>query len=263
MTAVISLLATNKGTGAQAEFTTPGTYSWTCPAGVFSVCVVCVGGGGGWAGNVTGSSHIGGGGGGLGYKNNISVTPGTSYTVVVGDGGVPTTSGGDSYFISTATVCGRGGRVDGTGGGYVGTGGGNGGYGGLVGNNANYSGGGGAGGYSGNGGNGAYADGSVALNTIGNPGAGGGGAGGANNQYYHDGGGVGIKGQGANGVSSATSYATSSGSMGIAPVGGGSSVAGLYGGGQGAYSSGKAGNGAVRIIWGSGRSYPSTNTGDV
>ena len=29
-----------------ALFTTPGTYSWTAPAGVTSVCVVCVGGGG-------------------------------------------------------------------------------------------------------------------------------------------------------------------------------------------------------------------------
>lgn len=30
----------------EAEFTTPGTYSWTAPAGVTSVCVVCVCGGG-------------------------------------------------------------------------------------------------------------------------------------------------------------------------------------------------------------------------
>ena len=43
---------------------------WT-PAGVTSVCVVAVGGGCG----------------GLGYKNNITVIPGNSYTVYVGGGG--------------------------------------------------------------------------------------------------------------------------------------------------------------------------------
>ena len=34
----------------QQAYTTPGTYSWTCPAGVYSVSAVCVGGGGGGAG---------------------------------------------------------------------------------------------------------------------------------------------------------------------------------------------------------------------
>ena len=34
-----------------------------------------------------GGGGVGGSGGGLGYKNNISVTPGNSYTVVVGTGG--------------------------------------------------------------------------------------------------------------------------------------------------------------------------------
>ena len=28
----------------QEEFTVPGTYSWTVPGGVTSVCVVCIGG---------------------------------------------------------------------------------------------------------------------------------------------------------------------------------------------------------------------------
>ena len=62
------------------------------------------GGAGGLYGGGTGASVIGGGamaGGGAGalaYANNISVTPGTAYTVVVGAGGVtagdPTSSGG-------------------------------------------------------------------------------------------------------------------------------------------------------------------------
>jgi hypothetical protein len=48
-------------------------------------------------------SHPGGGGGGLGYKNNITVVPGNSYTVVVGIcAGAPSSS-------SNATSVSRGG----------------------------------------------------------------------------------------------------------------------------------------------------------
>ena len=90
----------------QQAYTTAGTYTWVAPAGVTSVSVVAVGGGG--AGGI-GSSAIrdggGGGGGALAYKNSISVTPGTSYTVVVGAGGTTTGNviqdgnpGGLSYF---------------------------------------------------------------------------------------------------------------------------------------------------------------------
>ena len=64
----------------QEEFTTPGTYSWTAPAGVTQVSVVAIGGGGNGASS--NARERAGGGGGLGYKNNISVTPGQSYTVV-------------------------------------------------------------------------------------------------------------------------------------------------------------------------------------
>ena len=74
----------------QEAFTTAGTYSWTCPFGITSVSVVCVGGGGG--GNSAFVSegeyyYAGGGGGALAYANNISVTPGTNYAVIVGAGG--------------------------------------------------------------------------------------------------------------------------------------------------------------------------------
>lgn len=97
----------------QVLFDVPGTYSWIAPRGVTSVSVACVGGGGGGS-NV----GAGGGGGGAGYKNNIAVTPGQQYTVVVGAGGAggsgvttanPGADGGNSYFISTATVAGFGG----------------------------------------------------------------------------------------------------------------------------------------------------------
>jgi hypothetical protein len=62
-------------------YSTPGTYTWTAPAGVNNVSVVAVGGGGG------GTSYAGGGGGGLAFSNNTATTPGTGYTVVVGSPG--------------------------------------------------------------------------------------------------------------------------------------------------------------------------------
>ena len=251
----------------QAEYTSVGTYTWTAPAGVTAVSVVAVGGGGGATG--------GAGGGGLGWKNNISVTPGTGYTVVVGKGGdafVGKGNGGTSYFISTGTVAGYGGggapahqygyEVDGVGGSYVGDGGGNGGNGGAHPGgsyNANpYGGSGGAGGYSGNGGLGA-----TAGSNTGSAGNGGGGGGGGSNSmsFAGNGGGVGIYGQGASGGGGPAggSGATGSGGGGS----GGQSTYGRYGGG-GALSSNPGSTtdnyGAVRIIWGTGRAFPSTLT---
>jgi hypothetical protein len=245
--------------GEQA-YTTPGTFSWTAPAGVTSVSVVCVGGGG----NGSTASFGGGGGGGLGWKNNISVTPGQSYTVVVGN------SGETSYFSSTSIVAGYGGSTStgtsgGTGGSYTGDGGGNGGVGGVAGDANSRAGAGGAGGYSGNGGNGGSYSGGWTVSTAGTGGAGGGGG----NGYYSGrvgggGGGVGILGEGASGsgggfVSNSSGYRGQGGSGGE----GGSQIAtgGAYGGGGG-NESGSGGQGAVRIIWGGNRSFPSTNTAD-
>jgi hypothetical protein len=164
-------------------FTTPGTYEWLCPLGINSVSVVCIGAGGSGGGvNPTTRAGAGGGGGGLGWKNNIPVIPGKRYTVVVGAGGVSALNtpngaggnGGDSYFIDTTIVAGRGGTGGGhrnanpdapikfPGGEYVGDGGGRGGTGGAMGppatlpalapfwTGSNYAGGGGgAGGYGG------------------------------------------------------------------------------------------------------------------
>jgi hypothetical protein len=255
-----------------ATFTTPGTYSWTCPAGVTSVSVVCVGGGGARA---DGSS-----GGGLGYKNNISVTPGNSYTVVVGSGGVAGTTNGyvsngtDSYFINTSTV--KGGGATGTAGGtYTGDGGGNGG-------NSGYSlgGGAGAGGYSGNGGDGVGNGGSPAK--TGNAGSGGGGGSGGTGVAAGSwvmaaaGGGVGIFGQGASGSAgpagsfSPETIPSTGGGGGSGGTNGQStdtySNGGTYGGGGGTGGraggvwSGAGGGGAVRIVWpGATRQFPSTN----
>ena len=53
-------------------------------------------------------SDNGGGGGGLGYKNNIGVTPGQSYAVQVGNNG-QNAHGEPSFFVDAATVQGQGG----------------------------------------------------------------------------------------------------------------------------------------------------------
>jgi hypothetical protein len=274
----------------EALYTTPGTYSWTCPAGVTSVSVVAVGAGG--SGGYQWSSG-GGGGGGLGWKNSISVTPGNTYTVVVGDkGGIVANAtnnggqGGNSYFIDTTTVCGFGAGQGGTGssgtghgawgGGYSGDGGGVGGNGAAGGSWTH--GGGGAGGYTGNG----------ASRYNGTDATGGGGGAG---QYYSStygvgaGGGVGLYGEGPSGVT----YANGTGYGGRGGSGGGDGMAGetsitsspniwewsaqysttgnnqilggQFGGGGGGSGTSKGGGyggtGAVRIIWGSGLSFPS------
>lgn len=259
----------------QQAYTTAGSYTWIAPASVTSVSVVAVGAGGQGA-----SAGGGGGGGGLGYKNNITVVPASSYTVVVG---VP--NGGTSFFSDLSVVAGYGGSsvggtTGGSGGTYTGTGGGYGGNGaskvaGTASNGPSSGGGGGAGGYSGSGGNGGP-QGSSGAGT-GGGGGGGGGAGYGPPGYSGGGGGgggVGILGQGANGGGSANSnggYGGSGGSDGLyangyIDVGGGG---GAYGGGGGAgntLTSSTPGNGAagaVRIIWGTNRSFPSTNTGDM
>lgn len=220
-------------------YNTPGTYSWTAPVGVTSVSVVAVGAGS--RASQGGNLYNGGGGGGLGWKNNITVVPGTSYTVVVGAG---TSVNGHSYFIDTSTVAGFGGNVL-TGGSYVGDGGGNGGNGERGEQYVADGSGGGAGGYSGNGGNGSRNGG----------GAGTGGAAGGGG--FRSGGGVGIYGEGASGsaVGGGTGGRGGSGGQDASNSG---AVGGNYGGGATtAYYSG--GSGAVRIVWGPDRSFPTTS----
>lgn len=272
----------------QDAYTTAGSYSWVAPASVTSVSVVAVGGGGAGGGNCTAGGNnyggAGGGGGGLGYKNNITVTPGDSYAVVVGAGGTSPagqgqigTSGGSSSFNSTTVVatggtggC-RGFAGAPAGGSYSGTGvtgfvGGNGGSSTNPGATGNAAGGGGAAGYAGAGGCGARVSGTCRTN-----GTGGSGAGGVNGSTQGGGGGVGILGQGPSGA--AASAGGSSGAAGTVAVNGQAPrpSGGAYGGGgAGKYSSscnpsgGLGGVGAVRIIWpGTTRTFPSTSTGDV
>lgn len=274
-----SITAANQGS---QSYTTAGTYSWVAPAGVTSVSVVAVGGGGGGGSSMTFTDGGGGSGGGgeLRYKNNITVVPGNSYTVVVGAGASGQTpsgarqNGGCSTFATTTVVAkgGQGGSANsaGSGGsGGTGDGGGNGGAGFGSGGGAGGAGGGGAAGYSGNGGAGATPGGGSSAAPSG---GGGSGAGGAcpNSAYGLGGGGVGLLGQGASGGAAAVNVGGKGGSCGA----NGSTTGGAYGGGGGgarmsgicgspAYSGRAGAVGAVRIIWpGNTRSFPSTNAGN-
>ena len=285
----------------QEQWTTPGTYSWTCPDGVTSICAVAIGGGGGGGGTATGANAaggIGGTGGGLGYKNNISVTAGQSYTVVVGAGGASNGGvgqdggdGQDSYFIDATTV--KGGGAPGgksgnypnnqtyAGGDFVGDGGGTGGGAAAVvySGGSISSGGGGAGGYSGSGGRGGNSGTNASAGSGGAGGGGGGsfnGAGGGGGTWLegesNSGSGYPFSNPGYGGYGGSSQYVLLSknsgdnqGYPGTNSTGRGGD-GGKYGGGGGGDSTSnnggngsQGGSGAVRIIWGSGRSFPSTN----
>ena len=219
----------------QQAYTTAQSTNWVCPVGVTSISVVVVGGGGNKGGN-----GWNGAGGGLGYLNNISVTPGNSYPIVVGYGATTAQyNGATSSFNSPDVVAtgGAGGYNAPLGGTYSGTGV----LGGTGGQADSATGGGGAAGYAGNGGS----------SLAGAPAGGGGGGGGTGNL---GGGGVGILGQGASG-----------GVGGVGGSGGTSTTdgsGGIYGGG-GSDIAKTGGVGAVRIIWpGDVRQFPSTRTAD-
>jgi len=247
----------------QQAYTTRGVYTWVAPASVTSVSVVAVGAGAAGAGN-RGGTMYGGGGGALAYTNNISTTPGSSYTVkVAGCNGCGAFTYNASSFVCNPKAgnggCGSGLQGWGSTAGTViaGTGysGGTGRYGPFCGNAYGLGGGGGgAGGYSGVGGNGSTACG-TAFYSNGTNGSGGAGGGGG---VAGNGGGVGILGQGSSGTAGAGTISTVSNGT---PGSGGCGK--FYGGGGGGNGN-AGGNGAVRIIWpGTSRSFPSTCTGDL
>jgi len=284
-----------------STFTTAGTFTWVAPTGVTSIAAVAVGGGGHAAGRYKCGCYErprgGGGGGALAYANGISVTPGTSYTVVVGSGGQTNcAAGGQSYFNTTATVRangGSGGSVStftGGAGGTVGAGtGGSGGKGGDGSGNHSYAGagGGGAGGYAGNGGT-PLGSGSQSYGAEGGSGGAGGGGSQAATQACKGGGGgggVGIFGQGTSGAGYTCGAAQGHGPGGVGGNGGsggtngtngsqGSAggLGGTYGGGSGSvlnsttWQGNFGGGGAVRLVYcrcgvrGT-PSFPSTNVG--
>ena len=133
-------------------FTTVGSTTWTTPIGVTSVEYLVVAGGGG-GGNGYDNAGGGGGAGGMLLTGTINVTPGQSYTITVGDGGIgganarannAGTDGENSVFGSITALGGGKGQGSRTGGvagsaqvsnttaptGGAGSGGGNGGKGG-------------------------------------------------------------------------------------------------------------------------------------
>ena len=282
------LLGVGAGTAEGQVVLTNPTTSWTVPAGVESVSVVCIGAGGCGATN-------GAGGGALAYGNNISVTPGSSITVSIGaQNDTRSTNGGDTWFSADTVLKAQGGRwaqnLTSASSGSARTGGGTGGAGGV---DASFwssharGGGGGAGGYNGNGGNGGHQGfGTPNLNpaTAGGSDAAGGGGYSSFSSAACDGGG----GGGGSGLIG-TSSSSTGGSAGDSYVSAESDIksggdgqgnanhntvgrmsGGQYGGGSGGFGSSSCsedtfgGAGAIRIIWpGDSRSFPNTNCGDV
>jgi len=275
----------------QQAFTTAGTFSWTAPAGVTSVSVVAVGGGGGGSrGNTAGAggdsyfidnttvAGLGGKPGGAysgasgtirvgfgtggGYVGNGGGTGGTSYngvgTSFYGPGGAAGYSGngGDGGIGTGAPTCtlaagngsggGGGGSVWGSGGGVGILGEGASGAGSPLGavNGTGYARGGSSG-----------ADGIQYPNGTSYPpsytGAAYGGGGGGTYNIQGGGGGLGWKNNIT--VVPGQSYTVVVGAGGTRDPGVTGSV-GFCGPGAG---------GAVRIIWGAGRAFPATNTGNL
>ena len=158
-------------------FSSVGTTSWTVPPYVYKAKITVVGGGGGGGtGYTTGTTYAaGGGGGGGGSIGVFSITPGTSYTVVVGAGGGGGSSGSASSVTGTGiSIVGNGGSSGGPN--YAGAGGT------ASGGNINITGGVGnqpvETGYafiSGNGGNGVFVGTSVPAGSSANSNSGGGG----------------------------------------------------------------------------------------
>lgn len=256
------------------------------------------GGGLGWKNNIvvvpgTGYTVVVGAAGTKNAASQAASNGGDSYFI-----STSTVKGGGGLGTVNATG-GTGGTYTGDGGGN----GGNGGNYGAVGGNPYTGGGGGAGGYSGRGGqgqNGATENVSSVDQSplVASGGAGGGGAGGlgdgnANGNFggtAGGGGGVSVYGKGSTyGIdgSAGISY-TGLASYGLGGGGGskgtgghggqGAGLALCYGANGGTYGGGSSsgsnaglsgaqggtpGIGAVRIIWGPGRTFPSTNTGDV
>tara|TARA_X000001382_G_scaffold103711_1_gene78649 strand:+ start:63 stop:965 length:903 start_codon:yes stop_codon:yes gene_type:complete len=294
------LLGVGGSSGGQTEYTnnTHGSYTWVCPSGVTSISVVCIGAGGAGA-HSNESSRDGAGGGACAYKNNITVVPGTSYSVQTGQQGINNSSpagspsrldsqGGPSWFKNAngsyacfadggsgpeennkkgglASNCVGDGAYSG-GDGSSGSGGGYGGEGsGSNGGNGSQSGqrntnAGNGGGAGGNGGSGSAAGGGG----DGSPNGawiGAGGGGGGSHQNHRAGGG----GGGGN-IGTVTGNSTTGGGNGAYIWG---ALGGRWGGG-GSGTGGNGGNGgngnmgAVRIIWpGDTRQFPSTEVGDV
>ena len=285
--------ATTNAARGTIAYTSGGSYTWTAPAGVTSASAVAIAGGGSGAPGAclycpcTGSTRqyfgCAGGGGSLAYRNNMSVTPGSNYSITVSSSSSTSGASNDSIFSSLIHAVGgywfgvggsfyclgcthygggneyltdcTAGPGGGGAGGYSGAGagstpsGGSSGHGGN-GRNVTYS---TAGGGGGGGGTGIYGQGSSGSNgadgSSGSPGGkgGGGGSGGSS---------------GADGANGGGAFANSTGGTGGSYGGGGGGGGGKNTFYSGTYVRSTGAGGAVRIVWpGSSRSYPSTDVG--
>jgi hypothetical protein len=99
----------------------------TFPQGVYTINFLTVAGGGG--GGSAGGPGGGGGGGGGFIASSLSVTPGSTYTMIVGGGGGTNTTGTNSSITGVAIALGGGGGGAGQGNGAAGGSGGGGGSG--------------------------------------------------------------------------------------------------------------------------------------
>ncbi len=84
-------------------------YTYTVPAGVYSLQVE-VWGGGGRGGSRTSSGVCGGGGGGAYSRSVMAVTPGQVIPYSLGLGSSTTAAGGDAWFSSPSTLMAKGGN---------------------------------------------------------------------------------------------------------------------------------------------------------
>ena len=87
----------------QSNYTTAGTQTFTVPANVRYIGAVCIGGGGGGGQGLAQTNSSSSGGGGALTWANFPVTPGESFTVVIGVAGQSTgtatqTAGGASHI---------------------------------------------------------------------------------------------------------------------------------------------------------------------
>ena len=219
--------AATQVTAATVSFTSAGSTSWTAPAGLTTVTYLVVGGGGG--GGASQGYDYGGGGGGAGGVRSGShpITGGNSYTVVVGSGGVGSTTptyGGTSGSVSTFDT------ISGTGGGFGG---------GSSGPPSGWPGAGGSGGSGGGGGGATSGPGNEGPGNAGSytPVEGYPGAGNFPVRPYQGGGGGGAGAPGeSGGQRSPTNYGAGDGGDGVdlsATWGTGVGVSGWFGGGGG------------------------------
>ena len=199
----------------QTTFSTPGTYTWTCPPNVTTIQVEAWGGGGAGGGTGTlGVVKTGGGGGGGAYAKTSSVTvvPGNNYTIIVGAGGTGVSAangnaGGNSSFGSLVIAAG------GNGGTFTNTAtGGPGGSGGAIASSTGTT---------------IYRGGNGATGTGTTTGSGAGGSGG----------GTAANGGDASGITAGTVTGGGSGASGKASNGDGNSGSAPGGGGSGSYGS--------------------------